>query len=109
MSWVGEGYKQVWRWMRGIAQGSGGRGRGEMGEGAGERVGASFSREALVLGGQNTRTPLGPGSPLSCSVTGWWTVPFGPGSLLCKAVAGAVPQGGPRMRGGAVLVPSGGP
>ena len=41
-------------------------------------------------------------------MTGWWTVPFGPGSLLCEAVAGAVPQGGPRMRGGAALVPSGG-
>lgn len=59
MSWVGEGYKQVWRWMRGIAQGSGGRGRGETGEGAGERVGASFSREALVPGARTHGLPLG--------------------------------------------------
>ena len=45
--------------MRGIAQGSGGRGRGETGEGAGERVGASFSREALVPGARTHGLPLG--------------------------------------------------
>lgn len=82
------------------------RNRGE--GGGGEGWGASFSREALVPEPRTHRLPLGLASPLSCFVIGWWTVPFGPGSLLCEAVAGAVPQGGPRMREGAVLAPSGG-
>lgn len=85
----------------------GGEGEEKQGRGVGERVGASFSREALVPGARTHGLPLGL-APHFLAVIGWWTVPFGPGSLLCGAVAGAVPQEWSRMREGAVLAPSGG-
>lgn len=66
MSRVGEGYEQVWRmaWMRWCGCGHcpgiwGERERRNRGEGPGERVEASFSREALAPGASTHGLPLG--------------------------------------------------
>ena len=92
----------------GIAQGSGGRGRGETGERGWERGWRPASLEKPW--------PQGPAhmdSPwawLPAFLLCDWMVdcPIWACSLLCEVVASTVPQGGPRMRGGAVLMPSGG-